>query len=303
MKILLVWAVTCLIWSSVWLFIKIGLQDLPPISFAGLRLLIAVVILLPVIFLRKIPVPRKANDFLLIAVTGLLLLGVNYALVFWGAQYISSGLTAVLQAATPAFGLIFSTFYLPEERITFKKICAVIIGILGVAIIFSDQLQIAGGVVFFGCIAVVGGALCVAASYVLVKAHAGHMHPIALITGQMICGMIPLLLYGFFKEGSPADFRWTRTAIFSLLYLAIAGSIAAFGLNYWLLKRIDASKVMLMSIVQPLLAVLLGWLVLAETLQQRAVWGGSFIVLSIGLAFSSRNGYQKEENELQKENE
>jgi drug/metabolite transporter (DMT)-like permease len=292
MKTLMVWIITCLIWSSVWLFIKLGLQDLPPISFAGLRLLIAVVILLPVIAVGKFPLPHKFSDFLLIAVTGLLLLGLNYGLVFWGAQYISSGLTAVLQSATPAFGLIFTVYYIPQERITIKKVCALIIGISGVAIIFSDQLQLAGGTALLGCVAVVGGALCVAFSYVFVKARGSHLHPIILILGQMLCGMLPLLFFGFFKEGNPIEFRWTSTAIFSLLYLALAGSIAAFGLNYWLLKRMDASKIMLMSIVQPLLALVLGWMVLGEPLAEQTIWGGCCILLSIALTLSFTNQSQ-----------
>jgi drug/metabolite transporter (DMT)-like permease len=296
MKILLVWIVTCFIWGSVWLFIKLGLQDLPPISFAGLRLLIAVVILLPAIAIRRIPLPHKFSDFLLIIATGLLLLGINYGLVFWGAQYISSGLTAVLQSATPAFGLIFTACFFSGERITFKKVCALIIGIAGVAIIFSDQLQLSERLSILGCIAVTGGAICVALSYTLVKAYGTHLHPISLITGQMLCGMTPLLIIGFFKEGSPVEFPWTSTAIFSLLYLALAGSIAAFALNYWLLQRMEASKIMFMSIVQPLIALLLGWLVLGETLRGMAFWGGLCILISIGLTFTWLSKDTEQEN-------
>ena len=136
MKVLFVWIVTCLIWSTVWLFIKLGLRDLPPISFAGIRLFIAVAALLPVIMVQRIRLPRKGRDLFLIAVTGLLLLGLNYALVFWGAQYISSGLTAVLQAVTPAFGLAFASRFLPLERITLLKLCALGAGVAGVAVIF-----------------------------------------------------------------------------------------------------------------------------------------------------------------------
>ncbi len=287
MKILLVWIMTCLIWGSVWLFIKIGLQDLPPISFAGLRLLIAVTILLPVLAVLRIPLPNKFNDFLLIAGTGFLLLGLNYGFVYWGAQYISSGLTAVLQAITPAFGLIFTNYLIPNERITFKKTFALLIGIVGVVIIFYDQLQVSGSLTLLGCLAVAGGAVCVALSYVLIKVYGNHLHPIILIAGQMLIGMLPLLIFGLYKEGNPLKFQWTSLAIFSLFYLAIVGSIAAFGLNYWLLKRLDASKIMFMSIVQPLIAVVLGWIVLEEILGGRAIWGGLCIFLSLGLTFSS----------------
>ncbi len=132
----------------------------------------------------------------------------------------------------------------------------------------------------------VGGAVCVALSYVLVKAHGGHLHPLVLTAGQMICGLVPLLIVGLAKEGNPLAFRWTPTATLSLLYLALAGSVAAFGLNYWLLQRVDATKILLMSIAEPPLAVLLGVLVLGETLTDRAIWGSGCILLSVVLIMS-----------------
>ena len=289
MNTLLVWVITCLIWSTVWLFIKLGLRDLPPFSFAAIRLLIALSILLPVIKFGRITLPRTGRELRLIAVTGVLLLGLNYALVFWGAQYIPSGLTAVIQAATPAFGLLFIAHYLPNERLNWLKLCAVAVGIGGVAIIFSDQLRIYGLLSLFGCLAVAGGAVCVAYSYVLVKAAAIHLNPIVLSAGQMISGVIPLLIVGLVLEGNPLKFHWTPTAILSLLYLALAGSIAAFALNYWLLKRMDAMKIMLMSIVEPPLAVMLGVLILGETLSWRAILGTGCVLLGTGLILLQTN--------------
>lgn len=288
MRVALVWLVTCLIWGTVWLFIKLGLRDLPPISFAGMRLLIAFTVLLPIIAVRRELLPRKSSDLWLIAVTGLLLLGLNYGLVFWGAQHVSSGLTAVLQAATPLFGLALAHRYLSDERITVVKLCAVIIGVVGVALIFSDQLQVAGTVALLACATIVGGAVCVAYAYVLVRAYGGHLHPTVLTAGQMFCALIPLLAVGYFREGSPLRFRWTATATASLLYLALAGSVAAFWLNYWLLKRVGATKVLLMSLVQPLIAVALGALVLGEALPPRTLLGGAFVLLGVGLVLWRR---------------
>lgn len=288
MKVLFVWALTCLIWSTVWLFIKLGLYDLPPVSFAGLRLVIAVAILLPFVLLRRKPLPQSPREKLMVAVSGLLLLGLNYALVFWGAQFISSGLTAVLQAATPAFTLVFAHYLLPNERFTLSKLLAVVLGVAGVAVIFSDQMQVVGWQALAGSVAVAGGALCVAFAYVLVKAHVGHLHPTVLTTGQMLCALVPLLAYGFVCEGNPLTFNWTPLAVFSICYLALAGSVAAFWLNYWLLKRMDTVKVMSMSLVEPLLAVLLGALVLGEKLTTHALLGGVGILASIGLILSSR---------------
>src|SRR2546423_11678980 len=106
MKSRLVWLLLCGIWGSTWLFIKLGLSDLPPFTFAGIRFVIACAILFLLIAGRRIPLPRQRNDWLLLAVTGLLTFSLNYGLVFWGEQYISSGLAALLQSTMPAFGLL-----------------------------------------------------------------------------------------------------------------------------------------------------------------------------------------------------
>src|SRR3954467_335072 len=136
--------------SSVGLFIKIGLRDLPPVSFAAVRLAIAIAVLLPIILLRRVPLPRRAADWSMIAVAGVLLLGVNYALLFWGAQFIPSGLTAVLSAVTPAFALVFGHFMLKDEPFTLRALAAIAIGIAGVACISSDQLYAAGSKALLG---------------------------------------------------------------------------------------------------------------------------------------------------------
>ena len=286
MRLFFVWLAVCLIWSTVWLFIKLGLRDLPPISFAWIRLALAVMVLAPLVYAERRRLPRAPRDYALIALTGIILLGLNYGLLFWGAQFISSGLTAVLQASAPAFGLGFAHYYLPGERITPLKLSAVGVGLVGVAVIFSHQLQLAGWTALFGSAAVVGGAVCVAFAYVLVKAYVSHLPSTILTTGQMLCGLVPLAAVGLIREGNPADFHWTFTAVGSLLYLVLVGSVAAFWLNYWLLKRMDATKVLLMNLLEPLLAVLLGALVLGETLTGRTLFGGLLILLSVGLVLT-----------------
>src|SRR5215210_5319512 len=97
MKII-VWLILCLIWGTTWIFIKIGLEDLPPISFATARFVLAVLILAFIIKIRQIPLPKTWRDRRLIMLTGVLQFSINYSLVFWSEQYISSGLAAVLQA-------------------------------------------------------------------------------------------------------------------------------------------------------------------------------------------------------------
>ena len=283
MKNILVWWVTCLIWSSVWLFIKMGVDDVPPIGFAALRLLIALAVLIPIILLTGAKLPRDPRERTTIATTGVLLLGINYGCTYWGAQFVSSGLVAVLQAATPAFGLWFGHYLLRDERFSWPQFWAVLLGVAGVAIICGDQLQASGAAGFAGAIAVAFGGACVALGYVLVKGRIGHLDPAVIMAGQMLCAMVPLLAYGFLKEGSPLGFHWTPRAVTSLLYLALAGSIAAFWLNYWLLNRMTATAVLSMALVEPLIAVLLGAIVLGERVTVTAGLGGLLILASIGM--------------------
>ena len=99
----LAWLTLCVVWSSTWLVIKIGLRDLPPISYAGIRFLIAIIVLLAVSVGRVRLLPRQASDYAVLAFSGVLMFAVNYGLLFWGELHVSSGLAAVLQATIPIF--------------------------------------------------------------------------------------------------------------------------------------------------------------------------------------------------------
>src|SRR3989441_12526199 len=241
MKSRIVWLLLCCIWGSTWLFIKIGLRDLPPISFAATRFLIAVIILAAIILVRRLALPRSSKDWWMLAGTGVLAFALNYGLIFWGEQYISSGLAALLQATIPAFGLVIAHFYLPDEQMTPIKILGVGMGVAGVGVIFSNQLIVAGPRPLAGCAALVGGSACAAYANVLVKARGANLNPAILAGGQMFFGLIPLMLVGIPLEGNPFHFQWTRMAVLSLFYLAIVGSVTAFLLYYWLGHQHDVA--------------------------------------------------------------
>ena len=284
----IVWLILSLIWGSTWLFIKLGLQDLPPFTFAGIRFVIAASILVLIIAFRGARLPQDRRDWGLIMVTGLMAFGVNYGLLFWGEQRTSSGLAAILQTIIPVFGYAIAHHYLPEERITWRKLAGVGVGIAGVGLIFSDQMSVEGPSAFRGSLAIVIGAFAVAYSNVLVKARGGHLDTAVLAAGQMIVGLIPLLLIGIAFEGNPLKFNWTPLALTSLFYLALVGSTLAFLMFYWLVRHMEVTKIMLISLVTPLVAVLLGMLVLDEGLTWRIVTGGASIMAGIGLIIKRR---------------
>src|ERR1700730_12025985 len=227
MKARVVWLILCCIWGSTWLFIKIGLADLPPITFAGIRFVLASIILMLMVCARRATWPRTRRDWGLIAVVGVLQFSLNYGLVFWGEQYISSGLAAVLQSTFPAFGLVIAHFYLPQERLTAGRVIGVLLGVCGIAVIFSDQLSIAGSMALLGSIALVLSAFFGSYGNVLVKAYGGKIDPQILAASQMVFGLVPLLAIGIATEGNPFHFHWTTMAVVSLLYLVVVGSVVA----------------------------------------------------------------------------
>jgi len=285
-----VWLILSGIWGSTWLFIKLGLEDLPPLSFAGIRFLIAFTVLAAVVAVRRLPLPRKRSDWGIIAITGFLSFTLNYGLLFWGEQHVSSGLASVLQATIPLFGLVMAHQFLPAERMTAAKVFGVLLGLAGVAVIFSNQMSAEGGRALWGSAAIVLGAFAVSLSNVIIKARGGHFEPAVLAAGQMIFGLIPLLVVGFLMEGTPLNFRWTKLAVISLFYLALVGSSLAFMLFYWLVRHMAVTNTMLISLVTPVIAVLLGMGTIGERVTVRMVVGGAGILMGIGMIVFRRAG-------------
>lgn len=291
MKIL-VWIILCLLWGTTWIFIKVGLSDLPPITFAAARFILAVAILIPVIWFLELPWPRSRSQWKLIALTGFLQFSLNYSSVFWAEQYITSGLAAVLQSMITVFGLLLAWIFLPAEKITGLKIFAVTLGVVGVALIFIEQLRVESVMAFLGCVAIVSGAYCAAQASILIKLRGSALHPASLVCAQMICGLPAIVIYALVAEGNPATFNWTWTAVLCVLYLTILGTIAAFWLYYWLLSRIESTRALMISLVTPLIAVLIGVIVLDERLPPQTLFGGVLIVGSIGLIVLRRKSVQ-----------
>jgi drug/metabolite transporter (DMT)-like permease len=280
-RILAAWITLCLIWSSTWVAIKIGLADLPPISFTALRFVIAAAVLF-CISLGRFPFPER-EDYPLLAITGILMFAINYAVLFWGEQYVSSGLAAILQATIPSFGLVFAHFYLPEERLKWERVLGALLALGGVTIICVKLLDFQGIMAFWGGVGIVVGAAAASYSNVLIKARRKKFAPSTISAWQMLFALPPLLLIGFLHEGNPAHFHWSKTAIVCLLYLSLVGSVAAFLMFYWLMNRVAVTNLLTISLITPPLAVAIGWFVAGETLSRWAILGAVFVLAGIAL--------------------
>jgi drug/metabolite transporter (DMT)-like permease len=280
---LTVWLALSVIWGLTWLAVRIGLNDLPPVTFAGIRFLVAALILWPVVLARKTKLPREIGVWKIIGGTALLTIAIPYTLQFWGQQYVPSGLAAVMFATVPLFTIVFAHIGLPNEPFTLQKLGGVLLGLVGVALIFSDQLRTEDPLAVWGCLGFLTGAVTHALAQVTIKARGQEIDPMAIAAGQTAIGGVLMFLLGVSMEGNPLEITWTTQALLSLAYLSIFGSALAFFLLYWLLQHVRVTTVTSMGLVHPVVAVSAGWIVLNEDLGWTVMIGAAAVLGGLAL--------------------
>lgn len=279
------WLTLCIVWSSTWLAIKFGLRDLPPISYAGIRFFIAILVLLAVSIGRVPLLPQRRSDYAVLAFTGVLMFTINYGLLFWGELHVSSGLAAVLQATIPISGMMFAHWMLPDEPLQPRKLIGSLLALAGVAVICAHLLDFHGLLAFWGGLGISVGAAGAAFSNVLLKSRGLRLAPAMLAAWQMIFGVVPMLVIGGVMEGNPLRFHWTGLSIFCLLYLAIIGSALTFLLLYWLMPRMSVTNLQTISLITPPGAVALGWLFGGERFSLWSLLGAFFVLAGVWMIF------------------
>jgi drug/metabolite transporter (DMT)-like permease len=285
-RALAVYVFLCAIWGSTWLGIKIGLQYLPPLRFAGLRMALACLVLAPFAFRRGGRRPT-AHERTFIVLAGFLQIGVFYALVFIAQQWIESGLSALLFATFPICAGVFAHYLLPNEPLTRRTLTAAGMGLAGVALMqgpaVSRALQSDLGALVRGGGLVFLAAIVSAFASVLVKKHLGRVDPPLNVWAETLVGSALLLpLAAVVERGRPA--QWTPAAFAALAYLAVFGTALTFVGLFWLIKRVPISVVSTIPLVDTLIAVMLGAVVLGERLPARTLAGGALILIGVFLA-------------------
>jgi drug/metabolite transporter (DMT)-like permease len=277
----LVFASLCFVWGSTWLAIKVGLGSLPPITFAGIRFVIASGLLASYLIARKIEFPRDARSWRVMLFLSLSQIAVPYALTFWGEQYMTAGLTYLLFAMLPFFVVVFAHFMIPGERVTTGKVLAMLLCFIGVAVIFSRELMSTVNS-FWGGVAVILSAGIAGCANVVGKKYSQSLNSTVNVTVQMGLGAILLLASGLLLEhGVPLNFD--PTSVFAVLYLAVIGSTFAFAALYWLFTRMEVTRISLFTFITPIVAVLLGWFILGERVDLNVAIGGCLILVGVVL--------------------
>lgn len=280
-------AALCVIWGSTWLAIKFAIDGVPPLLAAGVRFALAAAILAALSAGRGVPFPRGARLHAGLLGLGLTMFIVSYGAVYWGEQYIPSGLSAVLFATYPLVVLLLAHAAVEGEPITPLRAAGVVIGFLGVVLIFRSDLSVEHPRAVAGAAVTMVSPVASALGSVGVKRWGRELHPYVLTTLPMTYGAVGLFAGSALSEPWDAV-RWSIGAGIATLYLAVFGSVIAFVMYYRVLKEVAVSSLALITYVFPVVALALGWLVLGETLPGEALAGAGAIVAGIALATRRR---------------
>jgi len=245
--------------------------------------MVASSILFALILVRgvKIPFGRAERSFyLIVALTSF---SIPFALVYWGEQYVPSGLTSIIFAIYPFTVAFFSYLFIPSEKPAAGKITGIALGFSGIVAIFSNDVHASDPRALWGMGAILCSAILQGYSVIVVKKHGHAIHPFAITFVPMLIGGVLLLVSSTLLE-SLSDNRLTTGALLSILYLGIFGSVATFVSYFWLLKRVEAVLLSLTSFITPIIAVVLGVIFLNEALSPRTFLGAALVLGGIAVA-------------------
>jgi drug/metabolite transporter (DMT)-like permease len=251
-----------LLWGSGWLFIKLGVSSVPPFLFAGVRGILAGLILLALVRRQRQTWPGRRELLLLVGV-GILMTGVCNGLVFWGQARLTSSTAALLYCSMPFFTAVFSHFLLANERLNTVRVTGLLLGFTGVWLVLSRQQLDAGAGVTDGKVAVILSAVFWALSLVLNKRLLPNTNSVMMTGVQLLAGGIFLLPLGLLTE-STAGISITLITVLDFLMLLFGQGVLAYLCYYYLLSKVGATNVAMLSFVTPTIAVILGVVLLGE---------------------------------------
>jgi drug/metabolite transporter (DMT)-like permease len=289
------------VWGSTYLGIRIAIESIPPFVMASVRFLLAGVIMLgAVAIVRRGAIVRPSRVELRDSFfVGALLMGGGMGAVAWGEQTVPSGIAALLIAMMPVWVAVFSRIFL-GERLPLATTVGIGVGMLGVAILVGPSIAIEGSLDPAGVLALLISPMCWAGGSVF-AAHGARLPKDPFVTTglQMLSGAIVLgaagVVAGEFARFDPAAV--TRESLVALAYLTLVGSLVAFTAYAWVLRHAPLPLIATYAFVNPVVAVVLGAIVLDESVTPLQVVAGAVIVVGVALIILSRSRMSSAEAE------
>ncbi len=283
----------CIIWGTTFLVMRIGVQGFPPFLFASIRQCGAGIILVGFLMLfKKVALPTFSH-IIKQAIAGFLMITMGNGLVSWAEVYIPSGLAAIICSLMPVWVIIINLTINRSERPNALIVMGVLIGLAGILIVFGEHFaDFANSNYRIGIMLTFVASLTWAWGSINMKRSADGSNPyqnagLQMVFGGLWCFIISLVVDDY------SSFSWSTIPYLPLLYLSLVGSLAAFAMYAYLLTKLPLTIASLFSYINPLVAVILGWLILDEKLNTKIGFAIAITVLGIYLV---NLGYQRKKS-------
>ena len=296
-KALVAYLLVCVLWGSTYLAIRIGVGHLPPFLFAGVRFLVAGLLLSGLVTLMGLRLPTRARDWRTLAVTSVFLLVGGNAVVVWAEQFVASGPTSVYLAAMPLWAAFFDAL-LPGGRtaLTWQVGIGLAIGFLGSALLAGITPHELVTADLSGPLALTLASASWALGSVYWKRHPTDTSPYAAAAVQMVVGGGLLTLLGLALGEGPA-WQLDAAGLGAMAYLVVFGSIVGYTAYGYALEHASATVVGTYAYVNPVVAVVLGWLVLSEPVTARTLGAMGLILGAVlWIQLASHDGHADTRN-------
>ncbi len=289
-KAYIAWLAICIIWGTTYLVIRVGVQEMPPFLFSGLRWLIAGPVFLIFLKLRGVKLPTK-KDLLPIAVIGISLIGLGSGLVAFAEQWIPSGLTALLLTTMPMIIVLTETLILRKVEFNKTILIGILVGFGGILLIFGNNFTLLFETEYlYGIVAIYVGITSWALGTVYSKYKKIDVYPLANAATQMLIGGAFQIIVGL-SIGEAEHFEFTQNGVMAFIYLTIFGSFIAYGSYIYAIEHLPISFVTTYTYVNPVIALFAGWLILDEILSFEIILAA--IIILIGVWVINRGNREK----------
>ncbi|KYH24670.1 putative DMT superfamily transporter inner membrane protein [Halalkalicoccus paucihalophilus] len=287
-RTLLLFIITSLAFGTAFVGIKAGLDDIPPILFAGFRYDIGAVVLLTYVYWRGgYWQPRTRGDLIAVVVAGIFLSGLSATLLFLGQQYLTTGTAAVIFSLVPVLAPLFALVLLPEERFGLVELVGILLGLVGVVIIVGlNSLSNFGNSTVRGVALVGGAAVAIAFGSVLLSRTDRSISGLGMTAWALLLAAGLVHSFSLLMGESPEDITPTIGALIAVLWVGLPATALAFPSYYGLIDRAGPVRANLISYTVPLVATSVGAIALGEVISVRTIFG--FVVIVIGFALIER---------------
>jgi drug/metabolite transporter (DMT)-like permease len=279
----------CFIWGTTYLALRIGVLHFPPFLFTAIRQVSAGLILMGIMLAFSKSAWPTVNHVVEQAIASFFLITLGNGLVAWSEVHIPSGVAAIICSLMPVAVILINLAIGHGEKPGMTMVLGVLLGLGGILLMFSEHItEFSKAEYLMGILLTLGAVLSWATGSIWIKKHHSNSNPFVNAALQMFFGglfCLPLSL----ALDDLNTVHWSAEAVYSLIYLVVFGSIVAYASYLYALRSLPMTIVSLYAYVNPLVAVILGWVVLNEKLNL-TIWLA--ILITVGGIYIVNRGYQ-----------